>query len=395
MAHATQKKFRPTLNPEMLRWAREWRGRTLEEAARRVQKTPADIEEWEKVPGGPTIRQARELAELYGRPFLEFFRSAPPPIKEPELVPDLRVHRDAPDPRETRELKRIQSWAEAQRQNALDLYEEIGDAPPNVPPSIFATVTSSPDDAAENARAALKFEFGEQFDLPTSQRDQFPNIMRGKFERAGILTLRRSDVSDVHVRGICIATFPLPIVIYGSESPGAQAFTLAHELGHIVLRESAISGPRNRDNPYAIERWCDRFSAAFLMPKMNVKGVVGSVPRTPWPNISDERLESLARLFRVSPHAMLIRMVHLGYVDPAYYWGVKKPLFEEQEAAYKSHARSKYYGSRYKSSLGDLYTGLVLEAWNTGRITNHSAAEYMGIENFEHLYAIRDHFESV
>lgn len=52
--------------------------------------------------------------------------------------------------------------------------------------------------------------------------------------------------------------------------------------------------------------------------------------------------------------------------------------------------RPKYYGSRYRSSLGNLYTGFVIEAWNSGRITNHSAAEYMGIKNFEHLFAIRD-----
>src|SRR5437667_357051 len=82
------KRVRPQLNPGMLRWAREWRGRTLEEAARRVQKTPADIEAWEKEPGGPTVRQARELADLYDRSFLEFFRQRPPQLAEPELVPD-------------------------------------------------------------------------------------------------------------------------------------------------------------------------------------------------------------------------------------------------------------------------------------------------------------------
>jgi len=91
---------------------------------------------------------------------------------------------------------------------------------------------------------------------------------------------------------------------------------------------------------------------------------------------------------------MLIRLVHLGYVDEKYYWGVKKPLFDAQEAVYKSFARPKYYASRYKSAVGDLYTGLVLEAWSSGLITNHSAAEYMGIKSFEHLYALRDNFSS-
>src|SRR5205823_8109806 len=94
----------------------------------------------------------------------------------------------------------------------------------------------------------------------------------------------------------------------------------------------------------------------------------------------DERLNELASQFRVSAHAMVIRLVHLGYIHANFYWGVKKPLFDAMEAKYKSMARSKYYGSRFRSSLGNLYTGLVLEAWNSGRITNHSAAEYMGIK---------------
>ena len=89
---------------------------------------------------------------------------------------------------------------------------------------------------------------------------------------------------------------------------------------------------------------------------------------------------------------MLIRLVHLGYVKPSYYWNVKKPQFDNEEKDYKQYGRSEYYGTRYKNTLGDLYTGLVLQAWSSGRITNHNAAEFMGIKNFAHLEDIRDHF---
>jgi Zn-dependent peptidase ImmA (M78 family) len=384
----------------MLRWAREWRGRTLEEAARRVQKTTADIEAWERPEeeqpeqgeaSRPTVRQARELAELYDRSFLEFFRETPPPISRPELVPDFRVHRP-PDARDIRELEIIQAWAEEKRTNALDLYGELGEDIPRVPNTLFRSEATDADTAAENARAILKFELAEQFALKTKDKDQLPNIIRRKLERIGVLTLRRSELWDLGARGICIFATPLPIVVHCSESPGAQAFTLSHEIGHLVLKQSGISGPRRRDTPYAVEKWCDQFAASFLMPRGALRGILGPAP-TPTPsNIDDQQLSFLAGRFRVSQHAMLIRLVHLGYVDEKYYWGVKKPLFDAQEANYKSFARSKYFASRYKSSVGDLYTGLVLEAWNTGRITNHNAAEYMGIKSFEHLFAIRDNF---
>lgn len=385
------KKQKPVLNPQMLRWAREWRGRTLEEAAHRVGKTAEDIAEWESTPGGPTVRQARKLADFYDRQFLEFFRSSPPPIQEPQLVPDFRLHRDAPNPKETRELKIVQGWAEAQRANALDLFEEIGETPPSIPDELFSTSDDDPEEAAERVRRVLSFPFSEQAKLPASKRDQLPTILRKKMEGVGILTLKHTGLADFRARGICIFATPLPVIIFGNESPAAQAFTLAHELAHVSLKESGISGKRSKDAA-AIERWCDRFSAAFLMPRSEVTALLGP-PRRPQPEeMPDEWLTGIASHFRVSAHAMLIRLVHLGYVNANFYWGVKKPLFDAQEANYKSFARPQYYGSRYRSSLGNLYTGLVLEAWNSGRITNHGAAEYMGIKNFEHLFDIRNHF---
>jgi transcriptional regulator with XRE-family HTH domain len=232
----------------MLKWAREWRGYSLEDAARRVSKKPEGIAEWEsRNEDGPTVRQARALADLYERSFLEFFLSDPPPIKEPELVADFRVHRDAPNPDETRELKIIQGWAEAQRQNALDLFEKIGETPPLVPNELFVTASVDKADfneAAENARRITKFSMIEQFGLPSSKQYELPNIIRSKLEGVGILTLRHSGLSDFDARGICIFAAPLPIIVFGSESPGAQSFTLAHELGHVVLKNSGISGKR-------------------------------------------------------------------------------------------------------------------------------------------------------
>src|SRR5262249_7372538 len=148
-SRAGPKRQRPQLNPEMLRWAREWRGRTLEEAAAKLNKTPVEIAEWElkdRSPEtkGPTVKQARELAELYDRSFLEFFRESPPTLAEPELVPDYRMQKGVEtDVSDIRELKLIQAWAEEKRTNALDLFEEIGETPPNVPDELFVKLPVS------------------------------------------------------------------------------------------------------------------------------------------------------------------------------------------------------------------------------------------------------------
>jgi hypothetical protein len=98
----------------------------------------------------------------------------------------------------------------------------------------------------------------------------------------------------------------LPIVIFGEESPAAQAFTLAHELSHIVLKESGIIGPV-RKNSSETEKWCDQFSASFLMPRHEVKRIVGPVPKVPANEIGDTDLARYASFFRVRPNSIMKR----------------------------------------------------------------------------------------
>jgi len=383
---------------DVLRWARERRQRTIEEAARRVGTDPTNVADWEEGRKVPTVKKARELAAFYERPFLEFLLDEPPPLKEPTLVPDLRMHRGAPDPRERRELLDIQAWAEEQRLNALDLYETLGDAPPSVPSELTASQRDDEEAAATRVRAALDFSVSIQLGLKGSERDGFPKLFRRKLESAGILVLKDSALNKVRARGLCLATFPLPVIVFGTEAPSAQAFTLAHELGHVVLRQSAISGPAGTRpesaSGKAVEDWCDNFAGAFLMPSDALSTLLEK-PARPWPEISDDTLRVVARSFAVSPHAMLIRMVRLGYVQGSYYWERKRSQFIKEEAEYEPPpARPAYYGSRYRSDKGDLYTALVIEAWNTGLITNHNAAEFMGIKNFRHLEEIRERFST-
>jgi Zn-dependent peptidase ImmA (M78 family)/transcriptional regulator with XRE-family HTH domain len=335
---------------DVLRWARERRQRTIEEAATRVGTAPSNVIDWEEGRKSPTVRQARELAAFYERPFLEFLRDEPPALAEPSLVPDLRMHRGAPDPRETRDLIDIQTWAEEQRLNALDLYETLGESPPTFPPELTASRADDEAATAARIRATLDLPVEIQLGLKASERDSFPKLFRRKLESVGILVLKDSALRKVRARGLCIAAFPLPVIVFGSEAPSAQAFTLTHELAHVVLRQSAISGPPGTrpESPSdrAVEDWCDNFAGAFLIPPDALARTIAK-PSRAWAEVSDATLRDVARAFAVSPHAMLIRMVRLGYVERAFYWERKRAQFVKEEAAYEPPmARPAYYGSR-------------------------------------------------
>lgn len=396
MSNAVAKDDLP-YNPDVFLWARERLGLSVEAAARKVQVGADRITDWEAGKRKPTVRQARKLAKTYGRPFLEFFANERPNVPEVQLVPDFRLHRVPPSPSDTLALKQVQRWAEEMRLNALDLYDLIQEEPPNFPDDLFCSVIDDVEQKAELARQIMEFSLSGQLSMLSSEERLLPSILRKHFERMGILVLRQNEMTKNRARGICLYAEPLPVIVFGKEQPTAQAFTLLHELGHVMLKASGISGaPRfGGGNPTPMKRiegWCNRFAAAFLVPSSALADQF-AMPKQPLPSIDDHMLRKLARYFSISRHAMLIRLVHLGYVDSSYYWKNKREVFIQEEEDYEGGGRSQYYGTRFLNSVGSLYTGLVLEAWESGRITNHNAAEFMGITtNLSHLNDIRDNF---
>lgn len=168
-----------------------------------------------------------------------------------------------------------------------------------------------------------------------------------------------------------------------------------HEFAHIIIRESAISGgdksSGGASHDRRVERWCDKFAAAFLVPKAELEELRPK-PAQPAPEIDDVVLATLAKVFRVSQHAMIIRLVDLHYVQRDYYWKIKRPQFLAEEAKWKNGGIPKVWVSRIWNKVGSLYTGLVLEALGTGKIQSHQAQSFFGIKNPSHLTAIRQEF---
>jgi Zn-dependent peptidase ImmA (M78 family)/transcriptional regulator with XRE-family HTH domain len=386
----------PPFNSNILRWARMLGAHSYEDAAKAANVAPKRIEEWESNKSQPTVKQARKLAELYRRPFLEFFGKAVPQIDLTQLVPDFRLSKNHNHETSEKALLEVQEWAETQRLNAIDLFELNNEVLPTTVNNLNATITQNPETAAETTRNLINFPIEEQFSFKSNDRHKFFKFLRSKVEDIGILVLKNSGLKDGGARGLCVFTSPLPVIVIGTESPSGSAFTLGHELGHIALKQSAISGlsiPRKiQDEKSRVEKWCDSFAAAFLIPETPFRRILPSQKKVS--EISEDKIREYANKFSVSRHAMLVRLVELNLVDEDFYWDIKRPQYLKEELNLKLGGRSTYYGSRYRNSNGDLYTGLVLEAWTSGIITNHNAAEFMGIKNLRHLSDIRKYFSA-
>jgi Zn-dependent peptidase ImmA (M78 family) len=172
-------------------------------------------------------------------------------------------------------------------------------------------VTGDVVQVAESMRDALGFDVDERRRTPT-----WTDALRRFIEQAdaqGVLMMVSGVVgSNNHrmldpqeFRGFALADELAPLVfINGADTKAAQMFTLAHELAHIWLGQSAVSDAQASFVPeHAVEHWCNRVAAELLIPLETLRAEYD--PR------ADLRYETdrLARRFKVST-LVILRRIH-------------------------------------------------------------------------------------
>lgn len=126
-------------------------------------------------------------------------------------------------------------------------------------------------------------------------------------ERAGILVIN-SDMEDARIDGASYQVPGMPPVIFLNRSMPAdrQRFTLAHELGHIILHR--FPSPE-------MEKQADEFAAAFLMPRSDIASELKGLTLT--------KAAQLKPYWRVSMAALIVRAKTLEKIDAgasSYLW---------------------------------------------------------------------------
>jgi Zn-dependent peptidase ImmA (M78 family) len=116
------------------------------------------------------------------------------------------------------------------------------------------------------------------------------------------------------------------VIIQISDQPVRKRFTIAHEIGHFVLRHQfqpgehvhvdrgnyiSQRGIRASEGVDAKEIQANHFAAALLMPTNLVAKEISQISRGP---LHDNHVQLLAQRFNVSEQAMTIRLGTLGYL---------------------------------------------------------------------------------
>jgi Zn-dependent peptidase ImmA (M78 family) len=116
------------------------------------------------------------------------------------------------------------------------------------------------------------------------------------------------------------------IVVRKDDALARQRFTIAHEIGHFVLRHQFEPGEHvHVDRGYRVshrdqrsssgtdlrEIEANQFAAALLMPSSIVTENIKALGTE---ELNDEHVTNLARKFRVSEQAITIRLSVLGHL---------------------------------------------------------------------------------
>lgn len=372
----------PRINPQILTWARESAGLSLEDAARAIGLSGGNailrLEGMETGKSDPTRPQLLKMAERYRRPLLTFYLPAPPAAGE--RTHDFRTlpEREAGSEAIVEALVRNVKARQALVRDALEDAEE--DEPLPFVGSIKPV--QGADALADMMANVLTFDRAAYRSARTMD-DAF-RILREAVEAAGVYVLlmgnlghHTTNLSPGVFRGMALADPVAPfIVVNETDARSAWPFTLLHELGHIFLGESGISG---YDGDQAIERLCDDAAARFLLDRDELRQV--TIRGAEFDDLIDE-IGTFANGRKVSRKMVAYNMLRTGLINLAIYRQLAG-RFDEDRLEFSQRASASgapdYYVVR-RHRVGQGLIRLVNRMVAGGGLSSTKAGKVLGVK---------------
>ena len=239
------------------------------------------------------------------------------------------------------------------------------------------TLAESPDDVTASLRATLSLQ-ADWARAHASWEDALRALIH-RIEEAGVLVMingivennthRPLDVDEF--RGFAISDAYAPVIfVNGADAKSAQMFTLVHELVHLSLGASGVSGmekllPADND----IELFCNQVAAEFLVPEALLPAVWASAKHAADP------YKAAAREFKVSSIVIARRLFDLQLISRAEYFRV----YAAQIAASARTGSGGNFYSTLRVRLGGRFAAAVYRAAKEGSLQYREAYELTGV----------------
>jgi Zn-dependent peptidase ImmA (M78 family)/transcriptional regulator with XRE-family HTH domain len=348
-------------NPRMVEWTRVKAGFTREAVAKLEKVSVATVEGWENGSHVLSLSKARQLAKRYHYPLMVFYLPSPP--VDFTVVRDFRLLPDGSVASQSTELRNALRFAQ-ERQAWAASYLEDTDASDKCQLIATAKLSEKPLLVSSRIRGSLGVSIETQ--IACKSESQAFNFWRERCELAGIFVFQTNGIPVAQMRGCALSDTYAPVaMVNGRDSYTAKVFTLAHELVHLALGLSAISGGPQYLAPSAskesVERFCNATAAGILIPQDDF---IRRVPSN-WKANDDRIVADLSRLYWVSRQVIGIRLVETGFADQKYLsrkWG----LWSSGKAKKNAHAPPQF--RRALARNGEAFVRLTLSAYQAGAI---------------------------
>jgi Zn-dependent peptidase ImmA (M78 family) len=261
------------VNPTILRWARETAGINIDDACRKLginetQELTARerllvLEEGTVEPSRPMLVK---MAKQYHRPLITFYMEEPP-IKG-ERGQDFR---SLPDSFSQEDIALVDAIVRnvIVRQSIVRAALEDEEEVESISFVGSSRITDGVSRLVDSINQVIKFDLGK-FYKQSSPNEAFA-LLRTHIESVGVFVLLIGDLGSHHTdvdikafRGFALADRYAPfIIINDNDSKAAWSFTLIHELTHIFLGQTGISGT---SDDFEVEKFCNSVAGKFLLP---------------------------------------------------------------------------------------------------------------------------------
>jgi Zn-dependent peptidase ImmA (M78 family) len=325
------------ISPAVLTWARKSMGYSQEEAAHKGSLKEHQIREWEDGKGNPTYAQLETLAyNVYKRPLALFFRSTPP--QEASIQQDFRNITNA----EAEHLSTEMRLALRKAKHLQNLIGRLNADAASTPKfrQFQVSVQEKPEDAAMRFRDFIGLSIEEQKSWNAEQSfEQF----KIKVEGIGIYVFQ-FGMPFQEARAFSLTDDYPVVVLNTADAKNGRIFSLFHEVCHILFNTGGIfkdkETARLKAEYTAIEDFCNRFAAAFLIPDDLFKEDISDRERRvqEW---SEEDLERLAKLYSVSKEVVLRKLVDMRLASKDFLFA-KKAGWDKAFQAFRDAQRAKH-----------------------------------------------------
>ena len=384
-------------NPAMLAWARETSGLSAEEAARKIglsssaRSTAAGkLQELETGRVKPTRTQLEKIAKTYWQPLTTFYLASPPNLGNRGV--DFRQRTRQTTKEDTARLNALLRNLCARQRMVRSLLEDDEDAHP----LSWVGSMSQPmsiKKAARHIRGQLKIEDAEDFWRKQQTPENLFAALRRRIEELGVFVLLAGDLGSHHTaisekgfRGFAIADDLAPFIVINSrDAKVARAFTLIHELAHIMMGKTGISASPETTRPTTseekIERFCNDAASEFLLPE----DALSTIAKQANLDSAAETINKLAKNRNISEPLVAYRLWRADRISATMLRKLLRIYGERWENVRKQQRENALGGPSYyktqRARIGGALLQLVNRALHTNELTHTEAARILGVSS--------------